>query len=127
MLQRGRQRDVGKERFWRDVIRRWQQSSLTVRAFCDEHGHSEVSFHAWRRTIAQRDRQAAGMPVVDGGRDHLPTFVPVRVRPTFMPTTPSSAPLEVVVGKDRVVRVSPGFDAATLRNLLAVLEEAPSC
>ena len=127
MLQRGRQRDVGKERFWRDVIRRWQQSGLTVRAFCDAHGHSEVSFHAWRRTITQRDRQADGMPVVDGGRDHLPTFVPVRVRPTFMPTTPSSAPLEVVVGKDRVVRVSPGFDAATLRNLLAVLEEAPSC
>lgn len=30
-------------------------------------------------------------------------------------------------GPGRVIRVSPGFDAATLRNLLAVIEEASSC
>jgi hypothetical protein len=35
--------------------------------------------------------------------------------------------LELVVGSGRVVRVPPGFDVATLRNLLAVLEERPSC
>jgi hypothetical protein len=78
MVHRGRERDVGKERFWRDAIFRWQLSSQTIRAFCDNHGLAEGSFHAWRRTIAQRDRQAAGMPVVDGAAD-LPAFVPLRV------------------------------------------------
>jgi hypothetical protein len=35
--------------------------------------------------------------------------------------------LELVLGAGRVVRVSPGFDAATLQALLAALEEQPSC
>jgi hypothetical protein len=38
-----------------------------------------------------------------------------------------SIPIELVVGGGRVVRVPPGFDADTLRNLLAILEELPSC
>jgi len=52
----------------------------------------------------------------------LPAFVPLRVKPA-----PAASVLEVVVGANRVVRVSPGFDAATLRHLLAVLEEASPC
>ena len=126
MVQRGRERDVGKERFWRDVFLRWQRSGQTIRAFCDNRGLSEGSFHAWRRTIAERDRQAASLPIVDRAADHLPAFVPVRV--TGTPTASSSIlALELVLGQGRVIRVPPGFDADTLRTLLAVLEEGPSC
>ena len=125
MVHRGRERDVGKERFWRDAILRWQRSGQTIRAYCDNHGLSEGSFHAWRRTIAERERQAAGVPVVDGAGD-LPAFVPLRV--TGTPAASSSiSPLELVLGQGRVIRVPPGFDANTLRNLLVVLEEEPSC
>jgi hypothetical protein len=117
--------DSGKERFWRDMVERWRGSKLTIRAFCDEQGVSEASFYSWRRTIAQRERQTAFTPVVRGKRvDDPPIFVPLRVAP--VPTAATSA-LEVVVGPGRVIRVPPGFDAATLRNLLAVLEEAPPC
>jgi len=35
--------------------------------------------------------------------------------------------LELVLGSDRIVRVPSDFDAAALRRLLAVLEEAASC
>lgn len=126
MSQRGRERDIGRERFWRDVILRWHRSGQTVRAFCDNHGLAEGSFHAWRRTIAQRDRQATAMPTVDRAGDNLPAFVPLRV--TGTPAASSSiSPLELVLGQGRVIRVPPGFDANTLRNLLAVLEEGPSC
>ena len=125
MSQRGRERDIGKERFWRDVLLRWQRSGQSIHTFCDHHGLSEGSFHAWRRTIAQRDQQAAGVPAVHGAGD-LPAFVPLRV--TGTPAASSSiSPLELVLGQGRVIRVPPGFDANTLRNLLAVLEEAPSC
>jgi hypothetical protein len=105
----GRQPSV-QEQFWRDMLLLWQASGQTIRAFCHAQPLSEPSFHAWRRIIAQRERQP-------------PAFVPVRVTPT--PT--ASIPIELVFGGGRVVRVPPGFDADTLRNLLAVLEEVPSC
>jgi hypothetical protein len=38
-----------------------------------------------------------------------------------------AAALEIVLGRSRVVRVGPGFDPATLRQLLAVLDEVSSC
>jgi hypothetical protein len=123
MARQGRERDSGKERFWRDAVRRWDRSKWTVRDFCAEHGLSEASFYAWRRIIAERDQRAES-PAMERDDPHreLPAFVPVRVTPAATPPA-----LEVVIGAERVVRVSPGFDAATLRNLLAVLEEAPSC
>ena len=109
MARRRGERDRGKERFWRRVLRQWRDSGRSVRAFCAAHGLSEPSFYGWRRTLAERDREA-------------PAFVPVTVAPA-----PAAPALEVVLGPDRVVRVPPGFDAATLRDLLAVLAEAAAC
>ena len=57
MARLGRQRDSGKERFWRRLLRQWRRSGLTVREFCDQQAVSEPSFYAWRRTIAERDQQ----------------------------------------------------------------------
>ena len=125
MPRRG-EHDRDKERFWRRMVRQWRRSGLTVRDFCDQHGLAEPSFYAWRRTMAERDLQAGRRRCRDGnGRaDHAPAFLPVRVVPA---AAASPAPLEVVLGQGRVVRVPPGFDAAALRQLLAVLEEGPSC
>lgn len=119
MARQGRERGSGKEQFWRDAVRRWDRSKRTVREFCSERGLSEASFYAWRRIIAERDRRAK---LAATEPDELPTFVPLRVTPAQAPPA-----LEVVVGSGRIVRVAPGFDAATLRSLLAVLEEAPPC
>jgi transposase-like protein len=125
MARRGRERDIGKERFWRDVIRRHKRSGQTITEFCHEHHLCESSFHAWRRTIAERDQQTKHTPMRVGNSDKLPAFVPLRLSPA--PETPKTSPLEVVVGSNRVIRVSPGFDAVTLRRLLTTLEEGSSC
>jgi hypothetical protein len=112
-------RDGGKAQFWRRVLRDWRGSDLTIRDFCTRRGLSEPSFYAWRRTLAERDQAARGRPVQ---RDAAaPLFVPVRV------TAVVPVPVEVVLGSGRVIRVLPGFDAATVRQLVAVLEEGPSC
>jgi hypothetical protein len=127
-------RDRGKERFWQEMVGRWRRSGASVRAFCAEHGLSEPSFYAWRRTIAERDEQAgrkatrrtAGRANTSSHGDRhakgLPAFVPLQVIPAASPPA-----LEVVVGAGHVVRVAPGFDGPTLRALLAVLAEAPAC
>src|SRR5438128_1608987 len=107
----GRARDPEKERQWRRWIARWQTSGSSVTAFCARHGLSPASFYAWRRTLPQRD--APRTP-----------FVPVRLVADAAPTP--AAPVEVVLG-GAVVRVAPGVDAATLRQVLAALREGPSC
>jgi hypothetical protein len=117
-------RDLGKERFWRGILLRWQQrqGKQTVHDFCAEQGVSVPSFYSWRRIIAQRDRQSAAPQVPTTPAKDLPTFVPLTVTPPL-----PNPMLEVVVGSGRVVRVPSDFDAATFRRLLAVLEEEASC
>jgi transposase len=110
-MSRGKPRDPSKERFWRRMLRRWQHSGLSVRAFCAQHDLSQPSFYAWRRNLAERDSAAV-------------TFVPVEVLPEPLPTTDTMVPgLERLLTGGRVLRIGPAFDAPTLRRLLAVLEE----
>jgi hypothetical protein len=73
---------------------------------------ASASFYAWRRVL---ERRAAEQP----------TFVPVQVVADATPTQASA--LEVVLLGGRTVRIAPGFDAATLRRLLTVLEGGGSC
>jgi len=107
------QRGNSKEQFWRRMVRQWRSSGLSVRDFCAEKDLSEPSFYAWRRTLAERDAEAV-------------RFVPVRVVPEEQPIANDnnvSSGLELVLRAGRVLRIGPGFDAATLQRLLALLEE----
>jgi transposase len=99
----GKPRDPRKEQQWRRWLHRWQHSGLSVRAFCARHHLPQPSFYAWRRTLQQRDATAA-------------PFLPVHVVPEQEPATASS--FEIVLADGRRLRVTPGFDPATLRQLL---------
>jgi hypothetical protein len=106
----GRARDERKERQWRRWIGEWQASGLSARAFCERRGLTVPSFYAWRRVLQRRDAEKVA-------------FVPVQLLADAVPIQTSA--LEVVLTDGRTVRVAPGFDAATLRQLLAVLEGRP--
>lgn len=107
----GRARDEQKERQWRRWIHQWRASGLSVRDFCARHGLASARFYHWRRVL---ERRAAEEPAA---------FVPVQVVADAVLTRASA--LEVVLSDGRTVRVTPGFDVATLRQLLAVLEGRP--
>jgi hypothetical protein len=124
-------RDCSKERFWRRILRQWRRSGLSVRDFCAEHEVTEPSFYAWRRIVADRDQESARVRAESErhsdsqtatGSDDTPVFVPLRVIDAS-----TQAAFEVVLERGRVVRVLRGFDADTLRQLLAVLEEERPC
>jgi transposase-like protein len=112
----------GKQRHWLDLIRLWQQSKLSVRAFCRRHRLSEPSFYCWRRTLQQRGL-IGKLPAEDAVKSEAPAFLQVAVDPAAA-VAPRS--IEVVLANGRRLRVRPGFDANTLRQLLRVLEE-PAC
>ena len=118
-------RDAAKERFWRRLIRRHVASGLGTRRFCEREGVLEHQFHWWRRTLRERDRQAAdeqnGSPSSPStkarrGAGNEAEFLPVRV-PFSLGT-----PIEVVHPRGYVVRVPALFDAAVLHRLLVTLD-----
>jgi NAD-dependent dihydropyrimidine dehydrogenase PreA subunit len=51
----GNKRDPAKESYWRQQVRLWEQSNLTVPTFCAQHGLKVRSFYQWKRTLAERD------------------------------------------------------------------------
>jgi hypothetical protein len=108
----GKPRDERKAQQWRRWIQDWRASGLSVQAFCARRGLAPANFYAWRRTLERRDSQQ-------------PAFLPVRVLPDEVPAGGGS--VDVVLRGRRTVRVGPGFDAATLRQVVAVLEEGPPC
>jgi transposase-like protein len=108
----GKPRDPRKEQHWRRLIQLWKNSGLTVRAFCARHYLTQSSFYAWRRELQQRDA----------------AFVPVQVETNDQQSRVTSIPIiEVVLAGGQCVRVTPGFDPATLRQLLSVLQEDGPC
>jgi hypothetical protein len=63
-------RDPVKERHWRRLLAQWRRSGMTGRDFCAKHALAEPSFYAWKREIAQRDRErAAGAKGLTRGRN----------------------------------------------------------
>jgi hypothetical protein len=102
------------------MLRQWRRSGQSIRDFCADNKLAEPSFYSWRRTLAERDQQHAS------GAKESPAFVPLRVVAPAAPALAATS-LEVVLqdGRAHAVRVPVGFEAASLRQLLAILEERP--
>ena len=121
------QRNRAKEQHWRQHLAAWRQSGLTVRAYCRTEGLSEPSFYAWRRILSEQRRRVtpasdhAADPATPALSAAASPFVPVRlVDPPAL-----TLPVEVVLRGGRLLRITAGFSAATLRDLVAVLEDLP--
>jgi transposase-like protein len=89
----------------REIVRRWDDSGLSARAFAEQAGVSMSSLQRWRSELTRSvpsgfveltSRAAAGLP-------------------------PTSRPLELVIDDRLRVRIPVDFDEAVLRRLLAVL------
>jgi len=120
----GRPIDRNKETWWRRVLLQGPGPGQTIRAYCEQVGVSEQNFYRWRQRLADPTRAERPITARRRRRPELqdaPLFVPVEVAHT---PTPNS--IELILKNGQVVRVLPGFDAATLAQLVAVLE-GPSC
>lgn len=89
------------------------ESGLSVREFAACNGLVPQRLERWRRQLAAAQPSAA-------------TFVEISPMPPEPGVRTSASGFEVVLRSGRIVRVGVGFDAAELRRLLAVVDEA-SC
>jgi hypothetical protein len=96
------QRDVGKEQAWRRHIAAWQRSGLTIRDYCAAEGLAEHNFHAWRKTLAERDRQKTRR-TKRSRSGTAPTFVPIHIVNDEAASSPRGA-VEVLLANGRVLR-----------------------
>ena len=124
--------------YWSAVVAQFHRSGLTQADFCRTRHLSIHSFRQWLYRLRhgtsaadQRRTRISISPKPAPARLENPSFLPVHIRPEHSATADSRqgvvAPssLEVVVSHDRRVRIPVGFDPATLRQLLEVLEEQP--
>ena len=108
MRQPGRPRSKKAWAKWGKLISQQAKSGQTVAGFCQVRGLCAPHFFAWKKKLSQ-----AGAV----------KFVEVRVAATT-PTVrvENAGAIEVQLHHGRSLRVGPGFDAAHLRAVLAVLE-----
>jgi transposase-like protein len=68
--------DPTADAHWRQLLRSFSTSGLSVREFCARHGVSQAHFYARRRQLAAQ----AGLPAPSSRSQSEPLFVPLRVR-----------------------------------------------
>ena len=108
------------------LVMEYEQSGLTRRVFCRQHGISLATLDNYRK-------QRAGAPSQAQDAGPTPTNVPAV---TFVPvelversslhrqTAGIGASIYVELVSGRRIAVTAGFDATTLTRLIAVLEQA---
>lgn len=105
------QRDAAKESFWREALRRFSASGVSVREFCQREQLTESAFYAWRRTIGERDEAS-------GAQRQAPAFVPAVV--TNAPDRDESIVVEL--GGGRSLRLPGAISMDRVAELVAALE-----
>jgi transposase-like protein len=90
---------------WRQLVAKQQESGMSVRIFCEQHGTSEYSFYHWRKRL----------------REQLPMKFALIETSQSAPAT--VAVLEVILTSGERLRIVPGIEAGTLRLVLSALRE----
>jgi hypothetical protein len=128
------QRDSNREAFWRGALAKFQNSGLSIRAFCRQAKLTEASFYAWRRAVQLRDAEQARQPVARARRtppaerrQPQPTFVPLVVRDEQSGNAHAdSITIELGDGSHtRVLRLPAMISADRLAELIRTVESVP--
>lgn len=111
------------ERFYRELIAEHARSGLTIREFATRRGVPTGTMSFWRFELKRRDALRAKRKA-----RRRPSFLPVKVVDAVKPTEPAAQPpkktaggYEVVLGRDRVVRVPLDFDEERVAALVRVV------
>lgn len=128
------ERSRERRRFWRTVLREHARSGKRDGEFCAERGVGVHALRAWRYRLAREDAQRTrATRSITVKRKRPVDFVPVRVRvaeemieaPNGVVRVRGGDPrsgVEMVLSRDRVIRVHPGFDEETLLRVVALFE-----
>ena len=110
---------VRSEKEWAKLVRRWEQSGKSCKAFAEAEGlaWSTLSWWKWRL----RSKRQAAPPRRKRSTKKAPSeAAAVRMVEIVPAVRALDGPIELVLGDDVVVRVRRGFDVETLRQVIAL-------
>jgi hypothetical protein len=99
------------------LVVEYKQSGQRRKEFCVAHGLSVHTLDAWRRRIAGSRQEIIPVEIVEDRVARRSLKRMGRMEP--------SAQFRVVLAAGLCIEVEPGFDAAELRRLIAVLDGVP--
>ena len=126
-------RDLSLERAWRKRMRQQERSGLTIRQFCQQEGLVDHQFSWWRSELKRRAGKSRGTnknrtksanpaerkQTVPRSAKSAGRFLPVHVEPSLT----GSPAVEIVLGQPPRIRVTRGFDAELLREVMRAAEQ----
>jgi transposase-like protein len=128
--------DPAADAHWRQLLRSFATSGLSVREFCARHGVSQAHFYARRRQLAAR----AGLAAPLSRPRNEPLFVPLRVRdedakaPDVVAVSDGPAASRVAEGRIDLlleggvtIRLRGSVPPERLAEVLAVLDRRGGC
>lgn len=107
------------------LVREFEQSGQTRQVFCRQHGLSVGTLDSYRKRSPPVDAPVQDAVPSSSNRPDM-TFVPLELverRAITRQDACDGATLFVELGRGCRIGVVSGFDAATLRRLIAVLEQ----
>jgi lambda repressor-like predicted transcriptional regulator len=111
---------------WADVVSQWRASGLSQKEFCRRRDISDRALNNWLYKSPYRERVARILAARSQNKidAETPRFLPVTVLSATRETDShrACATIEVVLPSGSRIAVTPGFDAETLRRVVAVLE-----
>ena len=116
-----------RKRFWGDLIERQRTSGLNISRFCADAGVSQNAFYVWKKrllTTAQQGRPAMPPRKRRRKKAAAKTLVPVRVIPDVGHQPPTARTIEIAWPNGIALRVAPGCDCQTLREVFGLLSSA---
>jgi len=125
-------RDPVKEKYWREVLVRFQSSGLSTKQFCLQEGLNHHNLSSWKYIIRKRNLEAKRKAQLAKnhrqGQTHQRTskrlFVPVVVPDERQPAEIFRAGVVAeITFSSHCIRVFNGADVATLQALLRILKE----
>lgn len=98
---------------WFSLVKGWQGSDLSQKAFCDQQGIAYSSFCYWCKKYRSQPVQPAGEPI--------PGFIPITINAAQPEAgrAPGSAIAELILPDGRRMNFYSGIDAMFLRTLLS--------
>jgi hypothetical protein len=106
---------------WNALLSDFRRSGLTHAEFRRRRG---ISIHSFRKHLYQKPIPKPTHPDLPASASVAPPFVPVTILPDPAPIRGRShQPLELILPNGRRIAVAPGFDPATLRQLIDLVEE----
>lgn len=106
---------TARGRFWARHLHQWRQSGLSQAQYCRRHHLSAPAFGWWKGRLSATGKPAAGKKS---------SFVELTLGEREAPAPAGAVVYEIVLSRQRCLRLGGGFEPERVRQLLQMLEGA---